>query len=74
MYDLWANCFIFQRLTFLICRMEAVTDFLQAFGFCIREKMCKVPGIGPGVECAQCKINVTIILEDSFYLFKNFFY
>ena len=38
MYDLWANYFIFQRLNFLIHKMEVVIGFCQAIAFCVREK------------------------------------
>lgn len=58
MYDLWANYFIFQRLNFLIRKMEVVIGFCQAIAFCVREKRdVKCLAVGrPGVEGAQYKI------------------
>lgn len=38
MCDSWANYFIFQRLSFLICKMEVVIDFWQAIAFCVGKK------------------------------------
>ena len=55
MYDLWANYFIFQRLNFLIRKLEVVIGFCQAIAFCVREKRdVKCLAVGrPGVEGAQ---------------------
>lgn len=60
MCDPLTNYFIFQRLSFLICKMEVVIDSGMLLHFVLRRK---VLGIGPSMEGAQYKKQVTTFLE-----------
>lgn len=61
--DTWADYFIIQRLSFLICKMKAVIDFWQAIAFYVNKKYIKVPGIGPCMDGVYYTLHVIIILE-----------